>query len=170
MELIEVIKARRSIRAYEKDKVERDKILKILDAGRLAPSARNEQNQKFVVVQDKQKIEKLYHACGEEEFVREAPVIIVACGTKCDHVMSCGQYAYPIDISIALTHMMLRAVDLGLGSCWIGAFNEKKVKQALGIPDTVRVVAVMTIGYPRFQPSAKSRKPIEEIYCQDRWK
>lgn len=170
MELMDVIRERRSIRAYEETPVEREKLLRVLEAGRLAPSARNEQELKFVVVQNKEKIEKLYHACREEAFVREAPVVIAACGTGTDKVMLCGQHAYPIDVSIAATHMVLRAVDLGLGTCWLGAFHEKKVRDALGIPPDVRVVAIITIGYPRFQPQPKNRKALEEVISFDRWK
>lgn len=170
MELIEAIKGRRSIRAYEASPVDRKKLLQVLDAGRLAPSSRNEQEWKFVVVQDKARIEKLYHACREEQFVIEAPVVIAACGTKPDHVMRCGQHAYPIDVSIAVTHMILRAEDLGLGTCWLGAFYEDKVKEALGIPPGVRVVALVTLGNPRYKPQPTSRKSLEEIVCFDRWR
>jgi len=170
LELIEAIRERRSIRAYKNAPVEREKLLKILDAGRLAPSSRNQQEWKFVVVQNKEKIEKLYHACREQEFVREAPIIIAACGTTTDYIMRCGQYAYPIDVSIALTHMILRAVDLGLGTCWLGSFNENKVKTILEIPEKIRVVGVLTLGYPSFQSQPKSRKPLEDIVCYDKWK
>ena len=170
LELIEAIRERRSIRAYKNAPVEREKLLKILDAGRLAPSSRNQQEWKFVVVQNKEKIEKLYHACREQEFVREAPIIIAACGTTTDYIMRCGQYAYPIDVSIALTHMILRAVDLGLGTCWLGSFNENKVKTILEIPEKIRVVGVLTLGYPSFQSQPKSRKPLENIVCYDKWK
>jgi nitroreductase len=170
MELIRAIRERRSIRAYRDEPVEREKLLRVLEAGRLAPSSRNEQEWKFVVVQKKETIEKLYHACREEGFVKEAPVVIAACGTKADYVMRCGQPAHSIDVSIAVTHMILRAADLGLGTCWLGSFYEDKVKEALGIPPEVRVVAVVTLGYSRFQPQPTSRKRLEDIVCFDRWR
>ncbi len=170
MELIEVIKKRRSIRAYEETPVEKEKLLQVLEAGRLAPSSLNEQEWKLVVVQSREIIEKLYHACLEEAYVKEAPVIIAACGTKPDYAMRCGQRAYPIDVSIAVTHMILRAADLGLGTCWLGSFYEDKVKRALGIPEQIRVVAVVTLGYPRFYPQPKGRKPLEDLVCFDKWK
>lgn len=113
---------------------------------------------------------KVAHACKSEDFVKEAPVIIAACGTKPEYVMSCGQKAYPIDVSIALTHMMLRAEDLGLGTCWLGAFNEKKIKELLRVPNEVRIVALLTLGYSRFQPQLKSRKSLDEVICYDRWR
>jgi len=170
VELIEVIKQRRSIRAFSEEAIEREKLLEVLDAGRMAPSARNEQEWKFVVVRKTEKRLKVSHACLEQDFVKEAPVIIVACGTKPDYIMTCGQRAYSIDLSIALTHMMLRATDLGLGSCWLGAFNERKIKQILDIPEPVRIVALMALGYPRFQPQPKTRKSLDEIVCYDRFK
>jgi nitroreductase len=170
MELIEAIKNRRSIRTFKEDSVEREKLLEVLDAGRIAPSARNEQEWKFIVVRNSEKRERVSHACKDYEWVKDAPVILVGCSTKTDYVMSCGQYAYPIDLSIAFTHMMLRATDLGLGTCWLGAFNEKKIKQILDIPDPFRVVAVMPLGYPRFQPQPKSRKSLNEIVSYDRFK
>lgn len=170
MELMQAIRERRSIRAYAETPVEKEKLFEVLKAGRLAPSSRNEQEWKFVVVQDKLRIEKLYHACREEKFVLEAPVVIAACGTKPHYVMRCGQHASPIDVSIAVTHMILRAVDLDLGTCWLGSFYENKVKAALEIPHEVRVIAVVTLGYPRFQPQPTSRKPLEDIVCFERWR
>jgi nitroreductase len=170
MELIEIIKRRRSIRAYENKKVERELLVRVLDAGRLAPSARNLQDWKFIVVRNLDMRTKIAHACKSEDFVKEAPVVIAACGTNPDYVMSCGQKAYPIDISIALTHMMLRAEDLGLGTCWLGAFNERRVKELLRIPNKVRIVALLTLGYSRFQPHPKNRKPLDEVICFENWK
>ncbi len=170
MELIEVIKRRRSIRAYEDKKIEREKLARVLDAGRLAPSARNLQDWKFIVVKSLEMRTRIAHACKSEDFVREAPVIIAACGTNPDYIMTCGQKAYPIDVSIALTHMMLRAEDLGLGTCWLGAFNEKKVKELLAVPAKVRIVALLTLGYSRYHPPSKSRKSLDEVVCYDRWK
>jgi nitroreductase len=170
MELMEAVKGRRSVRAYSEAPVERKKLLQVLEAGRLAPSSRNEQEWKFVVVQDEARIDKLYHACREEGFVKEAPIIIAACGTKPDYILRCGQRAYSIDVSIAVTHMILRAEDLGLGTCWLGSFDEDKVKEALRIPQNVRVVAIVTLGYSRYKPQPTSRKCLEEIVCFDRWK
>jgi nitroreductase len=97
-------------------------------------------------------------------------LIIAACGTKPDYAMRGVQRAYPIDVSIAFTHMILRAADLGLGTCWLGSFYEDKVKKALGIPEETRVVAVVTLGYSRFQPQPKGRKPLEDLVCFDKWK
>jgi nitroreductase len=169
MEFFDVIYKRRSIRAYENKPVEEEKLHQILRAAQRSPSANNAQDWKFVVVRDKLKIEKLTYACKQQSFVNEAPVIIVACATKSDYVMTCDQYAYPIDISIAMTHMMLAATALDLGTCWLGAFFEDKVKKILKIPDEIRVVGILTLGYPHFQPQETNRKQLGEIVSFDKW-
>jgi nitroreductase len=169
MEFFDVIFKRRSIRAYEKKPVEDEKLHQVLKAARRAPSANNMQEWKFVVVRDKLKIEKLTYACKQQSFVNEAPVIIVACAVKSDYIMTCGQYAYTIDLSIAMTHMMLAATALDLGTCWLGAFFEDKVKKILKIPDDIRVVGILTLGYPRFQPQETNRKQLGEIVSFDKW-
>ena len=170
MEFLEVIKKRRSIRAFENRKVEDDKLMDVLSAGRAAPTSYNNQEFKIVAVRDKIRIGQLFHACNEQDFVKEAPVVLVCCGTNPEQEMMCGQPSYTIDVSVVATHMMLRATDLGLGTCWLGSFNEKKIKQILDIPDNIRVVTVLPLGYPRFQLAEKSRKPLEELVCFDKYK
>ena len=128
MDVIEAIKKRRSVRNYLDMPVEEEKLIAVLKAGRLAPSAGNRQEWRFVVVKDQQDRKKIAKAANEQSFVGEAPVVIVACAESDGHVMSCGQTSYPIDVAIALDHISLAAVELGLGTCWIGAFNEEKVK------------------------------------------
>lgn len=140
----------------------------VLEAGRLAPSARNMQDWKFIVVRDPALRRRLSEAARGQSFVGQAPVVIAACGTS-DLVMTCGQPAYSIDVSIAVDHMTLAAFSLDLGTCWIGAFYEDRVKQILGIPDQVRVVALLPLGYPEEQPAARPRKSLSEIVSYDSW-
>jgi nitroreductase len=83
--------------------------------------------------------------------------------------MECGQPAYPIDLAIAIDHITLKAVEEGLGTCWVGSFNEEEVKKILGIPDNVRVVTLLTIGYPKYVPSPRKRKSKEEIVAYEKW-
>lgn len=170
MEVMDAIKTRRSIRGYLDREVEDVKLNAVLEAGRLAPSANNVQEWKFVVVKDKALRERLSEAAKGQKFVAEAPVVIVACAVETERVMSCGQTAYPIDLAIAVEHMTLKAVDEGLGTCWIGAFYEDRVKPVLEIPEDVRVVALLPLGYPAVEPGGFSRKPLEEIVCYDGWK
>ena len=147
MDLMQAIRARRSIRNFLDRSVEEEKLLAVLEAGRLAPSARNMQDWRFIVVRDAATRQRLAEAARDQQFVGQAPVVIAACGTS-DLVMTCGQPAYAIDVAIALDHMTLAAASLDLGTCWIGAFYEDKVKEILGVPQEIRVVALLPLGYP----------------------
>ena len=170
MEVMEAIQERRSVRAYEPREVEDDKLLRILEAGRLSPSASNRQERRFVVVKDAGMRKLLSEAAKNQKFVAEAPVVIVACAAvDTDYVMMCGQLAYPIDTAIAVDHMTLQAVEEGLGTCWIGAFDEERVKEILDIPDEVRVVSLLPIGYPADVSRPKSRMRLDEIVMQEKW-
>ncbi|MHA1410485.1 MAG: nitroreductase family protein [Candidatus Odinarchaeia archaeon] len=169
MEFYEVIRKRKSIRKYKSDPVEDEKLLKILEAGRIAPSARNLQNWKFIIVKNKETKLKLMEAAKGQKMVAEAPIIIVACGTDTDYVMSCGQPAYTVDVTIAVEHMILAATAEGLGTCWIGAFYEENVKKILEIPNNIRVVAMFPLGYPAIEPKGPPRKKLEEIIFYEKW-
>jgi nitroreductase len=122
------------------------------------------------LIKDAKMRKLLCEAARNQSFVAEAPVVIVACSVESEYVMSCGQLAYPIDTAIAVDHMALQAVEEGLGTCWIGAFDEKKVKEILGIPDNVRVVALLPLGYPSEIPGNTPRKSLGEIVMWDRWR
>jgi len=169
MNVIEVIEKRRSVRSYTDRPVERDKIDRLLEAARLAPSASNRQEWRFVVVTDPQRREALARAANDQMFVAEAPVVIAACAESDGHVMRCGQPCYPIDLAIAIDHMTLQAVAEGLGTCWIGAFYEQPVKELLGIPEHIRVVELLTVGYAARPPSSRSRLPLEKIVHWETW-
>ena len=162
------IKMRRSIRHYKDKPVEWEKLKKVMEAGRLAPSAGNMQEWKFVVISDKNTREKLAMA-AHSGFVAEAPLVIVACATITDCVLESGQLAYPLDVAIAVDHMTLKAVEEGLGTCWVGSFDERKVKVVLNIPDDVRVVTLLTLGYPKYVPGPRKRKKLEEIVAYEEW-
>ena len=113
---------------------------------------------------------QLVEAANGQSFVGQAPVIIVACGIDDGYLMPCGQSSVPIDLAIALDHISLAAVEVGLGTCWIGAFQEQKVKDILGIPKKVRVVELMPIGYPfRDIIKEKNRLPMSIIIKEEHW-
>jgi nitroreductase len=169
MDVSKAIEVRRSIRRYKNIEVEDDKIDKILESARIAPSAANRQKWKFLVVKDDAKRVKLVDACNGQKFVAEAPVLIAACSTESDTVMPCGQYAYTVDLSIALSFMILQATELELGTCWLGAYNEDQVKTILEIPDDIRIVGMITVGYADEKPAARPRKTIEEIVVREMW-
>lgn len=167
MNVFEAIQGRRSIRQYSTRPIEDGKLEKILEAARLSPSASNRQSWKFIVVKDAELREKLTEAAGGQIFVGRAPVILVACGTDTAGVMMCGQHRYTVDLSIATAYMILEAHEQGLGTCWLGRFDEAKVKEILRIPENVRVVAMTPLGYPEEAPSERPRKSLDEIVCYD---
>jgi len=169
MDVFTAISQRRSVRAYKAIEVEEEKLKKILEAARLSPSASNRQEWKFIVVRNKETKKKLARAAFGQSFIGEAPVVLVACGTESKAIMACGQPAYTVDVSIACAFMILQACDLGLGTCWIGAFKEDEVKKLLKIPDSVRVVAMLPLGYPDEGPSQRSRKGLDQIICFEKF-
>ena len=167
MDVVEAIRKRRSVRAYRKEPLPEEKLKKILEAARLAPSARNSQSYKLIVVKNQGLRERLASEATRYSFIGEAPVIIAAVSLDPEYVMSCGVSAHPVDIAIALDHMTLVAVEEGLGTCWIGGFYQDKVKQILGIPEKYKVVALLPLGYPADGPRGKLRKPLKELVCYD---
>lgn len=169
MALMEQIKKRYSVRSYQNRPVEKNKLDAVLEAARLAPSAKNFQEWRFVVVQDAETRQRLVPAANNQAFIGQAPVVIACCATNCEYVMRCGQLSYPIDLAIAIDHMTLQAVEEGLGTCWVGSFFEDQVKNVLGIPKGIRVVELLALGYPADQPRPKNRSPIESIVSYDKW-
>ncbi len=170
MTVYEAIAARRSVRAYLPKDVPEEPLLRLLEAARLAPSASNRQEWRFVVVRDPATRAALAQAARNQTFVGEAPVVLACCAETDEHRMSCGQPCYPIDVAIAMTHLALCAAAEGLGTCWIGAFDEERVKSLLGIPAAVRVVELMPLGYPReAKAPPKQRLPIDRILRRERW-
>jgi nitroreductase len=167
MELKEAIRKRQSIRDYEDKEVPDDKLTSVLEAARLAPSASNRQPWKFIVVREHDRRLELARAANGQSFVGQAPVIIVAVATNVEHVMPCGVPSHPVDLAIAVDHMTLAAADEGLGTCWIGAFSQQRVKEVLGIPEKYRVVTLLPLGFPRREREFKSRKALEEIVCYE---
>jgi nitroreductase len=149
--------------------VESEKLDKILEAARLAPSARNFQDWRFVVVTNKEIRTQLKTAAYDQAFVAQAPVVI-ACCSNINHQMRCGQPTPPIDVAIAMEHIALAATSLGLATCWIGSFYPDQVRHILQIPTHIHVIELLTLGYPAdTQPEIK-RLPLESIACREKWK
>ncbi len=170
MDVLDAIKKRRSIRMYKKDPVERDKLSKVLEAARLAPSAANKQPWRFIIVTDPDTKEKLRSAYDREWFI-QAPVIIVGCAVPNESWQRMdGEQYWKIDLAIAMQNLILASTEQGLGTCWIGAFNEKAAKKTLGIPKNVRVIAMTPLGYPAEKKDpVTERKPIEDIIKNNKW-
>jgi nitroreductase len=167
MELKDAIIKRKSIRGYEDTPVPEEKLNAVLEAARMAPSGANRQPWKFVVVRDAEKRKELGTAAGGQGHVAGAPVVIAAVGTMPENMMMCEVPGYPVDLAIAIDHMTLAAVDEGLGTCWIGAFKQDRARHILNVPDTCKIVALLTLGFPKDQGRPKDRKALNEIVCYD---
>ena len=141
----------------------------MLNAARLAPSANNRQDWKFIVVTDCKKRQQLSVICKNQDFIAQAPAVIVALSLKPDDVMTCGQPRGTVDLSIAMSFLLLEAYARGLGTCWIGAFNVQEVRDLLDIPEDVGVVALTPLGFPAEQPEPVWRKPLSEVTCYERY-
>ncbi|AIS33031.1 nitroreductase family protein [Methanobacterium formicicum] len=169
MDVFEAVTQRKSIRKYKDKEIEKEKLIKVLESARIAPSASNRQEWKFIVVKDENTRNKLVSAAHDQKFVGQAPVTIVACSTESERIMPCGQHAYTVDLSIAVSFMMLEATELGLGTCWLGAFDEEAVKEILGIPSDIRVPAMFTLGYADENPVARPRKALKDIVSHEKY-
>ncbi len=168
MDVLSAIGGRRSIRKYSSKPVEEEKLLKVLEAARLSPSAKNRQEWRFIVVRELKTRMELTEAIGQP-FVGEAPIILVCCGTEVESIMRGGQPRYTVDLSIATAYMILEAYEQGLGTCWLGSYDENKVKEVLGIPEGVRIVAITPLGYPNESPAPRPRKQLDEIISYDKY-
>jgi nitroreductase len=180
MTILEIIKKRRSVRDYLDEPVEKEKILKCLEAARLAPSACNAQPWKFIVVDD---LDLKNHLCKSafrgiykmNIFAQKAPVIIAVVSEKEKFLAKIGGFLrntsyYLIDLGIACEHFILAATELGLGTCWLGWFNEKQVKAVLNIPKDKKVDVLLSLGYPKEDKlSPKQRYTLEEISVFNRY-
>jgi nitroreductase len=170
MDVFEAIAVRKSVRAFLDKPVGEDVLEKILDAARLAPSARNAQEWRFVVVSDRTVRQKIASEAARQPFIGTAGILLACCAITDGRIMRCGQPAYPIDVAIAMDHLSLAAAALGLGTCWIGSFDEELVRRFLGIEPGVRVVQLMPLGYPADPaPVPKSRLSLGEIVHRERW-
>lgn len=162
MDVDAAIRARRSIRKYKAKPIPEEILEELLDAARLSPSSMNGQRWNIIVVTDEETREKLVPVSGNQKFVGNCSAYLVG-------VTEPGAYYSTVDMTIALDHLSLRAVELGLGTCWIGDFEPDKVKDILGIPKERDVPICMTLGYPAVVPEARKRKALPELFHHNRW-
>jgi nitroreductase len=171
MEFSELIHQRYSVRAYKPDPVENDKLVKVLEAARIAPTAANRQPFQLIVTHTKGReieLRRMYH----REWFIQAPIIICAVGlTQQGWVRGAdGKNYTEVDVAIALDHLILEAANQGLGTCWIAAFNPDAVRQTFALPEDVEPIALTPLGYPGDQPPPKKiRKPLSELVRYERW-
>jgi nitroreductase len=169
MDFLELAKKRYSVRAYKPDPVEDDKLQNVLEAARLAPTACNIQPFQFIVIHTKGKETELRRIYSASWFV-QAPIIIAACGIPSESWgRRDGKNYCDVDVTIAMDHLILSATELGLGTCWIGAFNPDAARELLGLPSDVEPIAFTPLGYPADQPGYKNRKSLNEIVRYEHW-
>lgn len=161
-DFFEVLKKRRSIRKYLEKEVEEEKINLILDNAILCPSAGNLQSYFIFVVKSNTVKEALVRASHEQEFVRQAPVVFVVCANQKKAASVYGERGYELysinDASIVATYIELIACALGLGTCWVGAFDEQKVREILALEEGIKPVAIIPCGYPAEEPKMPKKK------------
>jgi nitroreductase len=168
------ITSRRSVRKFKNTPVEEEKITACLEAARAAPSWANSQCWHFIVVSGRLNVDGLGVLPGD---MKDVPMCILACGDPGESGNTEGKAYYLVDVAIATEHLVLEAMEQGLGTIWIASFKEEAVKKQLGIPDRIKVVAVVPIGYPAESATKKAgrtsqninRKPLSEFVHYDRW-
>ena len=175
MDILKVIKKRRSVRGYLDKTIPEQVLGRVLEAARLAPTAANKQPFKLVLVTDKQTKSKLVEASRKQTFIAEAPIVVVGCAFPDESYQNIGgiRTSEEIDISIVFDHLMLQAAEEDLGTCWIGAFNEDQIKAILNIPFNVKVIGLTPLGYPAKKEfkSGKhlERKALSEIILYEKY-
>ena len=169
MEFLELAKKRHSVRAYKPDPIEDEKLQQILEASRLAPTACNLQPFNLIVIHTKGREVELRRIYPSSWFT-QAPIVICACGSPSESWRRRdGKNYCEVDVTIAMDHLILAAADLGLGTCWIGAFDPDAVREILGLPEHMEPIALTPIGYPAEQPGYKHRKSLNEIVRYEHW-
>jgi nitroreductase len=169
MQFIELARKRYSVRSYKGEPIEDDKLQLVLQAARLAPTAANRQAFRLIVILTKNRESELLRIYSRPWFV-QAPVVICICAIPNEAwVRSDGKDYSDVDAAIVMDHLVLAATDLGLGTCWIGAFDPAAAREVLGIPQHVNPVAFTPLGYPAHQSPAKKRKNLDDLVKYDRW-
>jgi nitroreductase len=169
MEFIELVRRRYSARSYKAGPVEDDKLQLVLQAARLAPTAANRQAFRLIVIRTKSRESELLRIYNRPWFV-QAPVVICICAIPNEAwVRSDGKNYSDVDAAIVMDHVVLAAADLGLGTCWIGAFDPVAAREVLGIPEQVNPIAFTPLGYPADQPPAKKRKNLDDLVKHNHW-
>ena len=174
MEFLQLAKLRYSSRRYKEKAIEKEKLYKILESARIAPSAANRQPWHFIVVQEKENLDKVC-STYERDWLKTAPLILVCCGDH-DEVWirkHDNKDHLDVDISIAIDHMTLQATELGLATCWICHFDAEKIKEFFKLPKNIEPIALLPVGYPADEADINrhesKRKSISRIIHYEKW-
>jgi len=172
MDIKDVIRARHSIRSFSDKEIPAKLIYEFIEYANLAPSAGNLQAREFIVVDDLEIKKRLCAAALDQEFIVEAPMSIVVCA-HLDRIAPYGKRGKELyclqEVAAAVEHILLLAVDYGLGTCWVGAFDENKVSEILNLPKYVRPVAIIPIGYPKGEIETTDRIQTSNLIHNNRW-
>jgi nitroreductase len=171
MNFFELIQHRFSVRAYQDRAVEDEKLSQVLEAARLAPTAANRQPVQIIVIHTSGRESELKRIYGEEWFI-QAPLILAVCGVPeqaWNRRRFDGKNYLVVDAAIVMDHMILAATALGLGTCWIAAFDPTAAREILALPDGVEPLLFTPLGYPASSPGAKNRKDLSDLIHSERW-
>ena len=169
MDLLELAQRRYSVRAYTSDPIDADTLSKVLEAARMAPTAANRQAFQLVLIHTAGRASELRRIYGRDWFV-QAPLVICACGVPAENwVRRDGKNYNDVDVAIVMDHLTLAAADVGLGTCWIGAFDPQAAREVLGLPPGVEPIAFTPLGYPADQPRPKVRKELSALVRYEHW-
>ena len=178
MDIYEAVRRRGSVRKYKSKEIPEEILYRILSAMRAAPSACDNQPWRFVLVTDESIRSELAKACRGQSFVGAAPAVLVAGGLPevAYQGMAGGGDSLRVDVATAIAHLMLAAAAEGVGTCWVGAFDEDGAKRAVGAPSAARIVALVPMGYPvdgaEFEKAAgrkEKRLPLDQIVAKEKW-
>ncbi len=174
MELYQVLQERRSVRKYKSDPVEKEKLKRILEAARIAPSWSNLQCWRFIVISDPEKKKELAASMPDNNPAKRAvgetaPLVIVLCADPSESGNADGKEYYMLDAGITMQQLMLAAHAEGMGTCWVGWFDEEKVREACSVPQEYRIVGLTPLGVPEKQPSERPRKEFADILFSEEW-
>ena len=169
MARIPEIEQRQIIKQFSDTPVSEESLQNILEAGRRAPSAKNRQPWRFIVIDDPETRGKIQSAAFGQDHVGQAPIIIAGCTTNVDYRMPNGLMSYPIDIAVSVSFMIIQSQAEGLGSCVVTTFDEQEIKEVLTVPYSMRVVMLLLIGHPEGSSLPAPRKPLARIVSWNHW-
>ncbi|MBS1245439.1 MAG: nitroreductase [Chloroflexi bacterium] len=169
MDFFELVQKRYSVRAYKPDPVEDDKLHRVLEVARLAPTASNRQPFQIIVIHTAGREAELRRIYGKSWFA-QAPLLIAICAIPAQSWVRRDSKNYAdVDVTIAMDHLILAATNLGLGTCWVAAFDPAAAREVLHLPAGVEPIAFTPLGYPADQPGPKERKSLPELVRYERW-
>jgi nitroreductase len=169
MSFLDLVRQRYSVRAYKPDPVEEEELRQVLEAARLAPTAKNLQPFQLVIIHTKGRKAELQRV-NDQEWFTQPPILICACGIPAEgYVRADGRRYLDVDLAIVMDHLILAATELGLGTCWCAAFDAQAAREVLELPQDVEPILFTGLGYAADQPKEKERKSLEQLVRYERW-